>query len=489
MKRKYLWLSVLVFIALLFSVPAYHLLKTKSKETGLPARVPKGYSDDASKLNQTAIDTLIKVETDSAALIKQLRELLQYARQNDLKVSLAGAKHSMGGHTLFPGGIVVNMLPYKHMYLDTLRNILHIGSGALWEDALYFLDQYGRSVAIMQAFSSFSVGGSLSVNGHGWQKDVPPLASSVKAFTLMNADGKILNCSRDENEELFDLVLGGYGLFGIILDVELHVVRNQALRYKYVAVSAKNYLDYYKKMIRENPNVDLVFGRLRISGKGFLDEAILNYFERTSEAIPPMTPKEDQQLESSRLVFRSSVNSEYGKRLRWDLERGMNKLNLNTVFSRNELLNDPVSMIENKDSNSTDILHEYFIPVRNFNAYLGAIKPILKASRIDLLNITIRAVQTDIDSYLNYAREPVFGFVYLFNQLKTPEDEEAMRELTNALTDIAIQLDGTFYLPYRLHVSPNKMRMAYPKADAFFALKRKYDPEERFDNLFYEHYR
>ena len=60
-----------------------------------------------------------------------------------------------------------------------------------------------------------------------------------------------------------------------------------------------------------------------------------------------------------KFLFRGSVNSEYGKRLRWDLETGMNKVSKNKIYSRNELLNDHVSLIENKDTTSTDLLQEY----------------------------------------------------------------------------------------------------------------------------------
>ena len=188
-------------------------------------------------------------------------------------------------------------------------------------------------------------------------------------------------------------------------------------------------------------------------------------------------------------MFRGSVNSEYGKRLRWDLETGMNKVSKNEIYSRNELLNDHVSLIENKDTSSTDLLQEYFIPERNFNQFITDMKPILKNSKIDLLNITIRGVHQDNDSYLSYARENVFGFVLLFNQKKTDEQEAEMKKLTNQLLEVALKNEGTFYLPYRLHVDKNKMRKSYPNADKFFKLKLKYDPTELFNNKFYEHYK
>ncbi|NIF04586.1 FAD-binding oxidoreductase [Chryseobacterium sp. Tr-659] len=489
MKKRHFFILGTIIVLIFISIPVIHILKTKWNESDGKNEIPKGYTNDASQLNLTKIDTLIKVPTSKPEIENQLHQILQYAKKKNLKISIAGAQHSMGGHTIYPNGILLNMLPYKHMELDEKNSILTIGSGALWEDAIKYLDKHGKSIAVMQAFSSFSVGGSMSVNGHGWQKNLPPISSSVVSFSLMDHSGKILNCSREENPELFKLAIGGYGLFGIILDVRLKVVDNVALQYKYIRLSADQYPNYYKKFISGNPEVNLVFGRLRISDKRFLEEATINYFEKVNENPLPLPLQNAKNEETKRLVFRSTVNSEYGKRLRWDLETGMNKITKNAVYSRNELLNDHVSLIENKDPNSTDLLQEYFIPERNFSQFIKEIKPVLKNSGLDLLNITIRAVNKDEDSYMNYARENVFGFVFLFNQKKTDNQEEAMRILTNHLVDIALKNEGTFYLPYRLHIGKEKMRKVYPQAESFFELKRKYDPFEIFDNKFYQHYR
>ena len=487
MKKKHLWIVGILTLILFLSIPTFHLLKTKWNEKEIGIEIPKGFTNDASQLNLTKIDTIIPVPNDKKGIEIQLKKVLKYAKENNLKISIAGAKHSMGGHTIYPNGIVLNMLSYKQMELDASKNILTIGSGALWEDALKYLDKYGKSIAIMQAFSSFSIGGSISVNGHGWQKDVPPISASVISFTLMKDNGEIVNCSREENQELFKLVIGGYGLFGIVLDVKLKIVENESLQFKYIRLSSDNYINYYKKFISENPNINLVFGRLRISNKHFLEEATLNFFEKVAGTIPVMQNK--KSTEAQRLVFRGSVNSEYGKRLRWDLETGMNKVSKNEIYSRNELLNDHVSLIENKDRSSTDLLQEYFIPERNFNQFITDMKPILRNSRIDLLNITIRGVHQDNDSYLSYARENVFGFVLLFNQKKTDKQETEMKKLTNQLLEVALKNEGTFYLPYRLHINKEKMRKPYPNADKFFQLKLKYDPSELFNNRFYEYYK
>lgn len=489
MKRKHL-LTVFAIAALSFvSVPVFHLLKTKWMEDDLRLINPDGYANDVSQLNLTRVDTIVAVEKDKASIESQLRRILKHAEENGIKVSVAGARHSMGGHTMYQDGIVLDILPYSHMHFDSLQNTVTVGSGALWEDIIPYLDKFGKSVAVMQAFSSFSVGGSISVNGHGWQKDAPPISSSLLSFSLMNYKGEVMQCSRSENEELFRLATGGYGLFGIILDVTLRVTDNVALRRRSIPIHPYNYVEFYKKHVSGNPNVQLAFGRLRISEKEFLDEATLNYFERTDAAPLPLQEQNKKNEEIKRLVFRGSVGSEYGKRLRWDLERGTNKMSENAIYSRNELLNDHASLIENKDAASTDLLQEYFIPESNFAHFIDDIKPILQKSAVDLLNITIRGVQKDEDSFLNYAREDVFGFVLLFNQKKTDDQEVAMKKLTNELAAAALKNGGTYYLPYRLHIDRNKMRKSYPQANAFFQLKKKHDPKEIFNNKFYEHYK
>ena len=77
----------------------------------------------------------------------------------------------------------------------------------------------------------------------------------------------------------------------------------------------------------------------------------------------------------------------------------------------------------------------------------------------------------------------------LFNQKKTDKQEAEMKKLTNQLLEVTLKNEGTYYLPYRLHIDKNKMRKSYPKADKFFQLKLKYDPTELFNNKFYEHYK
>jgi FAD binding domain len=176
------WVRLLLVLMILgialVARPTFLLLKTAICDRDERKPLPHGMIDDASRMNATLVDQIWDMPADDAVAERKLRELLEHARQSKLRIAIAGARHSMGGQTLFPGGIQINMLPYHRLDLDECKNLLHVQAGALWSDIIPFLDKQGRSVAVMQSNSSFSVGGSLSVNCHGWQPERPPIASN-----------------------------------------------------------------------------------------------------------------------------------------------------------------------------------------------------------------------------------------------------------------------------------------------------------------------
>lgn len=488
-KFKLFLAPLITLFGFIILLPTFHLAKTFFAE-GDPYSISEDhYTDDASHLNKTFIDSLISIPNDESQAITQITGLIRFAKTFHKKISIAGSQHSMGGHTMTDHGILLNMKSYHKMTYDSNTQILTIGSGATWSEALQFLNKRGRSISIMQSFSDFTIGGSLSVNGHGWQPNAPPVSSSVISFTLLNAKGELITCSRNENTELFKLVIGGYGLFGVILNLCIKTVQNLSLESSYTVFKANQYLEQYTQRVDSNPMVNLAYGRLDIRPNHFLENATLNIYSTSNQK-----PSQDTLLPNhffrnlKRLIFRSSVNSGYGKSLRWILETNWGRLSQGSLFTRNDLLFDESALIQNRFPASTDILHEYFIPRKHFYDFIEAIKTFLPDQNIDLLNITIRNVYPDHDAFLNYAREEVFAFVMLFHQQKSADAEVKMRTITKGLINATLNLGGTYYLPYRLHATKEQLEGAYPQFQDFLKLKQLYDPNLIFQNKFFENY-
>ena len=80
-----------------------------------------------------------------------------------------------------------------------------------WKKIQRHIDPHNLSIKIMQTYSNFTVGGSLSVNVHGRYVGMGPVIGSVKSFTIVLADGRLVEASPSKNPEIFYGAIGGYG--------------------------------------------------------------------------------------------------------------------------------------------------------------------------------------------------------------------------------------------------------------------------------------
>jgi FAD/FMN-containing dehydrogenase len=232
----------------------------------------------------------------------------------------------------------------------------------------------------------------------------------------------------------------------------------------------------------------MVYARLNVTVDEFLRDAILYvmYVDNGDGPLPLIHARGSVKLR--REIFRGAAADEYGKRLRWQAElKWQPKLGNNSV-TRNQLFNEGVEVFQNRSRDTTDILHEYFVPRARYGEFVARLQEIVPRHAGNLMNVTVRSVETDTDTKLRYATEPVFSFVMLFQQQRSREADEKMAAMTRDLIDAALGLGGRYYLPYRLHATPRQFIRGYPQASEFFALKRKYDPDELFQNQFYRAY-
>ena len=483
--KKIILISIAVIATALVGPPAVFLAGVWLHDGNAPLPLGSAGTNDASRLNANQPTEVVEIDRDPLEAEKQLSRLVRRAAAAGSHLSISGAKHSMGGHTIYPGAIVLDMLPFNHLTLDENSRILTAGAGARWKEIIPYLDQRGFAVSVMQSNNDFSVGGSISVNCHGWQNDSAPIASTVESFRILTADGAVRRCSRTENQELFSLALGGYGLFGVILEVNLRVVPNEFYTAEPTKVKFADYSRIYHDLTKGRSDVGMAYGRINVAPSGFLEDGIVTLLKRVAtDRTAKNTLTDDQPNPLKRLVFRGGIGSAYGKNLRWILENFMGETE-GKILSRNQIMNEPSTGYATRDQQTTDILHEYFIPVARMGEFLEKAKPVFLKHHPELLNITVRNVEPDHDTFMRYATEEVFGLVMLFSQGRDAAAEQSMQVLTTELIDVALTCGGRYYLPYRAHATEAQFLRAYPQAREFVALKRRYDPNGVFENKFY----
>jgi FAD/FMN-containing dehydrogenase len=441
---------------------------------------------DVGRIMQARVHKIVSVRNT-----EDIAEALAEAKRKGLKIAVSGTRHSQGGQTMFEGAIVLDMRPYRQVLeLDVQRRIIRVQSGATWAQIQERIHPHGLAIRVMQSSNIFTVGGSLSANVHGRDPREGPLIDTVESFRLMTADGRILNVSRTENEELFPLVIGGYGLFGVVLDVDLRLTADEVYAEYTEPLDYNIFPDYFQRNILSSDNVGLAFARLSTAPNSFLKEMYVTRYERTNERLPDDRQglKEESAVEATKFLFGLSRKFDWGKELSWSLQKRLFSAEPGALISRNNAMRPEIEFLEYRDTQKTDLLQEYFIPTDRFVPFVDQLRDIVRRYRLNLVNITVRYVPENEEAVLSYARGDRFALVLLLNHKTSDTEIHRLEEATRQMVGAAIDHGGSYYLTYQLFPTKDQLLSAYPSAEMFFRLKTKWDPENLFMNEFYARY-
>jgi hypothetical protein len=189
--------------------------------------------NDVSRLNITRIYSLFYPRT-----LNDIEYLVFKARSEGKTISLRGQAHTMGGQTLpsrssSSANYVCDLKYLNRVEYDESSKEVLVEGGATWTHVIKHLNYYGRSPVIMQSYCTFSVAGTISVNAHGITSD-DAMYESVVGIEYIDMNGQRGECNRQKQPELFSLMIGGYGLFGIITRLRLKTVPNVKTALEYI---------------------------------------------------------------------------------------------------------------------------------------------------------------------------------------------------------------------------------------------------------------
>ncbi|MDQ1143657.1 decaprenylphospho-beta-D-ribofuranose 2-oxidase [Bacillus sp. SORGH_AS 510] len=440
---------------------------------------------DVGRLLPTKIERIEKGKE-----VEQIVHILKEARKDGLKVSIAGKRHSQGGHTYYPDGVVLDMTSFnKILDIDKNRKNIHVESGATWDEIQKALALQGLAVKVMQSQNIFTVGGSISVNVHGRDIKNESLGQTINWFHLLLPNGKIVKVDRISEPELFKDVLGGYGLFGVILDVELQVTDDEVYEIRTKKVSVEEF-PAYVHALRENPGVKMAYARVSVAPRTSMNSMFVVEYHTTEY---PLTEKlrelkEDEQPYLTYTLLNLSRKTGFGKDWLWDLQEKYFLSLDHRLISRNNAMRSESDFLLYKNQKNTDTLQEFFVPIDEYPAYVEDMKVFLKKDDINLLNFTIRYVSKDELSRLSYAKTDMIALVALFNHGKQKQEVEKAQTSIRKMIDITLRHNGTFYLPYYPYATKQQLLEAYPNFPEFVKEKEKVDPNGDFTSLFYERY-
>ena len=403
-------------------------------------------------------------------------------------VSVGGGRYSMGGQIASANSLHFDMREMKNViFVDAASKVIRVQSGMTWRDVQDIIDPLNLSVKIMQSYSNFTVGGSISVNCHGRYVGKGPVINSVRSVQLITVDGQVLELSRSNEPELFRALFGGYGGLGIITEVELELDDNTKIERTIKEVALADYPKYFRENISSDKQILLHNADLLPPDLLNLTAISWRATEKSLSQLDRLVPRGlNYTLEKNAIWSMTELPG--GMHLRKTFDKKTQSNNSRVTWRNHEASLDAASLEPRTRIISTYLLQEYFIPIKNFLSFAHAMTRILKARNVQVLNVSIRHSPADNESLMKWAPTEVFSFVIYYKQRNSQRASNAVRVWTRELIDTALANGGRYYLPYRLDATSKQFLQAYPEAKMFAVLKAKVDPENRLRNQLWDKY-
>ena len=132
---------------------------------------------------------------------------------------------------------------------------------------------------------------------------------------------------------------------------------------------------------------------------------------------------------------------------------------------------------------------EFYVPRPKLPDFLKETKSVLLREQANLIYGTVRYIERDDESFLAWAKERFACTVVNLRVTHDPRGIEDAKRQFRAIIDVALSMGGSYFLTYHRWARKDQVLEAYPQFPEFLHLKKKYDPDERFQSEWYRHYR
>jgi FAD/FMN-containing dehydrogenase len=454
-------------------------------------------NDVHSQLNRTRVSEVVQPDS-----IEAVQAIIKKARSLGETVSIAGGRHAMGGQQFGTNSVLLDMSRMNHVLsFDPERREVEVEAGIQWPELINYLleaqKDCSNQLGIIQKQTGadrLSIGGALAANIHGRGLSLKPVIGDVESFILINYEGSIRRCSRQENPELFRLAIGGYGLFGIIARVTLRLMPRRKLERVVEIADLRELMPSFEKRI----DAGFMYGDFQFmtdrDSEGFLRRGVFSCYRPVADETPvpeihrELSPDNWRQLLSLAHTNRAQAFEVYAAhylstngQIYWP---DTHQLSVYLDDYHRELDRELGAA-----EPGSEMITEVYVPRERLVEFMEATRADFRLYETELIYGTIRLIEKDDESFLAWAKDAYACIVFNLHVTHTEAGVEKAKKDFHRLIDRAIQYGGSYYLTYHRWATREQVLDCYPQFPEFLGLKRKYDRAETFQSDWYRHYR
>src|SRR5882757_4408461 len=464
-----------------------------------PAPEPESIlvNDIHSQLNSTRVQGISQPRS-----LEDVQRIVRTARKDRNVISVAGGRHAMGGQQFGTDTLLIDIRKLNRVLnLDRKHGILEVEAGIEWPELIdgYLTLQNGESqtwgISQKQTGADrLTMAGTIAANAHGRGLKMKPFISDVESFLLVDATGTARTCSRAENPELFRLVHGGYGLFGIVTSVQFRLAPRKKVERVVEIRTVDDLIAAFEKRIAHGFQYGDFQFSIEPASEDFLHKGVFSCY-RPVPMDTPMPPSEKQLTDENwrQLLYLAHTDKKQAFSKYADYYLSTNGQvywsDLHQLSTYPDNYHREIDDKLNTTYPATEMITEINVPRPALSGFLDEVREDFRKNKVELIYGTVRLIERDDESFLPWAKQSYACTIFNLHTIHSPGGLQRSEYAFRRLIDMAARRGGTYYLTYHRYATRNQVESCYPQFSEFLRLKRKYDPEERFQSNWYKHYR
>jgi len=396
--------------------------------------------------------------------------------RGDFRFLARGTGLSYGDASLNQNNICFGMTSMdRFLAFDPTTGVLHVEAGVTLEQILAFAIPRGFFLPVTPGTSHPSIGGSVACDVHGKSKLC--MHNYIRRLHMMLADGSRMQCSADKNPDLFYATVGGMGLTGVILSVEIELMPIRSSYIHYLGTKASN-LDNIFAQFNDTDDWPLTVAWIDCVAKGGkLGQSIMM---KGRFADPHELPKGRNPLHVSNKLKLTVPFDFPARTLNQKTVSAFNFMyqakhprKLETIMSYDSFFY-PLDAIShwNRIYGKPGLLQYQFLipPEHSFEGIKTLLEMIAETGKASFLAVLKKFGPIQNKGLLSF---PTPGF---FLALDFPYGDGKLLENMEAWDRKVLDFGGRVYLTKDARMTRSTFEAMYPRVGEFKQVKTKYDP-------------
>lgn len=400
--------------------------------------------------------------------LDQIIDAVTTAVRSGLTVKVAGSGHSFSDIARPEGVLLTLQRQAAPLAADPDTGLVTVQAGITLRTLNRFLWTHGLALPNLGDIDAQTVAGAVCTASHGTGVHHHGLASQLRSFDLVLADGSVQRCSASIGPELFDLGRVSLGALGVLTTVSLQCEPAFWLH----AVQATMPLDELTARVDE-----LIDGNEHFEFFWFPDTEIAVTKQNNRADHPQQTRSRIAEWVSDELL--ANAGFELLCRLGRSAPRLVPSLNRLSSHSMSADYTAPAPAVFTSPRRVRFLEMEYAVPrAATREALTGIRQAATRYARDVTFPVEVRfAAADDIPLSMAYGRDTTYFAVHVY---RGQPHQQYFQEVEATLTDLAGR-------PHwgKLHTKTARhLRAVYPRYDEFRALRDRLDPARVFRNSY-----